>query len=79
GLNYDDRKGVESRAYDFLKSASQANAPINLEHLANTAAPEDSENLRAYLASDELLINDGFVPDGRSLKKLLELTTKSSY
>lgn len=79
GLNYEERKGVESRAYDFLKSASKANAQINLEHLANTAAPIDSENLRAYLASDDFNINDGFIPDGRSLKKLLELTTKSSY
>lgn len=78
-LNYEDRKAIESRAYDFLKSASQANAPINLEHLANAAAPEDSENLKAFLSSDEFQINDGFVPDLRSLKKLLELTTKSSF
>jgi nucleoid-associated protein len=78
-LNYEQRKEITSKAYDFLNSAAKSKTSIRLEHLANLLAPESPDELREYLVSDEYKINDDFVPDGRTLKKLIELTTESVY
>ncbi len=78
-FSYEARQEIKNRAHDFLKAASKSNTPIYLEHLANHLAPEHAENLTAHLASDEYQINDNFIPDGRTLTKLVALTTKSSY
>lgn len=78
-LNYEARNELTSKAFDFLQSASKANTPIFLEHLANHLSPEEPEKLRSYLVSDDFKINDGFIPDGRTLKKLVEIQSKTPY
>ncbi|WPO66742.1 nucleoid-associated protein [Acinetobacter haemolyticus] len=78
-LNYEARNDLTSKAFDFLQSASKGNTPIFLEHLANHLSPEEPEKLRSYLVSDDFKINDGFIPDGRTLKKLVEIQSKTPY
>ncbi|MBJ9904520.1 nucleoid-associated protein [Acinetobacter bereziniae] len=78
-LNYEARNELTSKAFDFLQSASKGNTPIFLEHLANHLSPEEPEKLRSYLVSDDFKINDGFIPDGRTLKKLVEIQSKTPY
>ncbi|WP_151753217.1 nucleoid-associated protein [Acinetobacter soli] len=78
-LNYEARNELTSKAFDFLQSASKSNTPIFLEHLANHLSPEEPEKLRSYLVSDDFKINDGFIPDGRTLKKLVEIQSKTPY
>lgn len=77
GLLYEERQQITSRAHDFLKSASKTNSPVHLAHLANHLVPENTEELTTFLVSDEYQINDDFIPDGRTLRKLIELGTKS--
>ncbi|TCH62498.1 nucleoid-associated protein [Acinetobacter sp. ANC 4862] len=76
---YEERTAISNRAYDFLKAASKAKTPIFLEHLSNILLPTDPDSLRTFLASDQNSISDGFIPDSRSLKRLIELKTKSRY
>lgn len=75
-FTYEIRNEITSKAFDFLKAASKAGTPIFIEHLANQLQPEDPEKIRGYLVSDEFKINDGFIPDGRSLKNLLKFNQK---
>lgn len=76
-FQYEARQDIKAKAHNFLKAASKANSPVHLAHLANHLEPENADNLTSFLVSDEYSINDDFIPDGRSLKKLVELGTKS--
>lgn len=78
-LTYEARQEIKDRAHTFLKSAAKARTPIYLAHLANHLAPEDAETLTTHLASDEYQINDNFIPDGRTLIKLVQLAIKNSF
>jgi len=78
-LDYLKRKNITDLAHDWLKAAATAKKPIYLAHLANHLDSENAEELTAFLASDEYAINDHFIPDGRTLKSLVELHTRDSY
>lgn len=79
GFDYIQRKNITDLAHDWLKTAAKTKHPILLAHLANHLAPEDAEELTTFLSSDEYAINDDFIPDLRSLKKLIELHTKDNH
>lgn len=78
-MDYLQRKNITDLAHDWLKASATAKKPIYLAHLANHLDPENAEELTTFLSSDEYAINDHFVPDGRTLKSLVELHTKDSY
>ncbi|WP_111861020.1 nucleoid-associated protein [Acinetobacter sp. CFCC 10889] len=78
-LDYNERTSLRSEAYNFLQSASKANKPIFLEHLANHLSPEDPDKLRIFLTSDEHALSDEFIPDLRVIKGLIQLKSKSKY
>lgn len=76
----------QEREDDFLRKAhayciarSKDKQPISLEELTNATWPQEPDKLQKLLADQNVEINDGFVPDGRSLKSLLKLHGKSEY
>lgn len=78
-LDYEARTSLRSEAYNFLQSASKANKPIFLEHLANHLSPNDPDKLRIFLTADEHALSDEFIPDIRVIKGLIQLKSKSKY
>ncbi|MBN9421870.1 MAG: hypothetical protein BGO63_15625 [Candidatus Accumulibacter sp. 66-26] len=76
----------QEREDDFLRKAhaycnehSKSKQPISLEELTNVAWPQEPKKLQKSLAEQNIEINDGFVPDGRSLRSLLKFHGKSEY
>ncbi|MFW1767168.1 nucleoid-associated protein [Acinetobacter bereziniae] len=79
GFDYIQRKNTTDLAYQWLQTASKARRPILLAHLAMHLDQENAEELTAFLTADEYAINDEFIPDGRSLKQLVELHTQDNH
>ena len=57
----------------------KAKEPVHLDALTNAAWPDAPQKLQQALASAAVEINDGFIPDGRSLKGLLRFHGKTEY
>lgn len=53
--------------------------PLSLEALTNAIFPEDPKKLQKALTADNIQINDGFVPDRRSLKAFVKIRAKTQY
>lgn len=75
---------IEARG-DFLERTHQyilslgKNEPISLEALSNHAWPDNPENLRETLTREDFNLSDGFVPDRRAAKGLVNFEGKSQY
>lgn len=65
-------------AHGYCKNRGKDN-PISLEELSNAAWPQEPSKLQRSLAAAGVEINDGFVPDGRSLKSLLKFHGKTAF
>ncbi|HAD39871.1 MAG TPA: nucleoid-associated protein [Plesiomonas shigelloides] len=77
-------QGVEKdeflkRSFDHLHALSKAGEPLCLETFANAVWPQAPEELSGKLASEELGLSDGFVPDGRVIRALVSFKGKSKY
>lgn len=74
-----------ARRDEFLEQAHQyltalgKDTPVSLEALSNHLWPDAPETLQTKLASDELGLSDGFVPDRRAIKGLVKFEGKSDY
>jgi len=66
-------------AFEHLNALSKANEPLNLETFVNAVWPQAPEELSGKLASEELALSDGFVPDGRVIRALVSFKGKSKY
>lgn len=66
------------QAHTFLTSLGK-DVPVSLEALSNHMWPDEPEILQAKLASEELGLSDGFVPDRRAIKGLVKFEGKSDH
>ncbi|MBB1162234.1 nucleoid-associated protein [Aquariibacter albus] len=67
------------RAHGYCIERSKAREPVSLEELTNFAWPAEPKKLQQALASDEIELSDGFVPDSGSLRKLLKFHGKTPF
>lgn len=67
------------RAHSYCMDRKKAKEPVHLDALTNAAWPDEPQKLQQALASAAVEINDGFIPDGRSLKSLLRFHGKTEY
>ncbi|WP_286978894.1 nucleoid-associated protein [Pseudomonas sp.] len=74
-----------ARRDEFLEQAHQyliglgKDTPVSLEALSNHLWPDEPEILQTKLASEELGLSDGFVPDRRAIKGLVKFEGKSEH
>ncbi|HBR2359742.1 nucleoid-associated protein (plasmid) [Klebsiella pneumoniae] len=66
-------------AFEHLNALSKAGEPLNLETFVNAVWPQAPEELSGKLASEELELSDGFVPDGRVIRALVSFKGKSKH
>lgn len=66
------------RSHQYILSLAK-NQSISLEALSNHAWPDNPENLRETLTREEFNLSDGFVPDRRAAKGLVNFEGKSQY
>lgn len=78
-LNQGDEDDFLRRAHAFCAERSKNREQLSLEEFTNAAWPQDPERLQRALADGAVEINDGFVPDGRSLKSLIKFHGKSEF
>ncbi|MFB9124402.1 nucleoid-associated protein [Paraburkholderia dipogonis] len=66
------------KAFDVCEALAKNGEPFIIEEFSNEFWPKDPEVIRKSLASHELQMSDGFVPDRRVLKALVKFkaTTK---
>ncbi|KQP11595.1 nucleoid-associated protein [Pseudorhodoferax sp. Leaf265] len=67
------------RAHSYCMERKKAKEAVHLEALTNAAWPDEPQKLQQALANAAVEINDGFVPDARSLKRLLRFHGKTAY
>ncbi|TXG93767.1 MAG: nucleoid-associated protein [Rhodocyclaceae bacterium] len=67
------------RAHSYCMERKKAKEAVNLDALTNAAWPDEPKKLQLALANADVEINDGFIPDGRSLKRLLRFHGKTEY
>ncbi len=66
-------------AFDFCLDCNKNDKPLSLETLSNAIWPDDPDKLRAAFVGDNVQISDGFVPDGRSIRSLVRIKSKTKY
>jgi nucleoid-associated protein len=66
-------------AYGYCRERNKNNEPVSLDALINAAWPTDPKKLQKALADSGVQISDGFVPDGRIIKKLVKLHARTKF
>ncbi|WP_337247519.1 nucleoid-associated protein [Proteus sp. G2626] len=79
GLEAEEKESFLSRAFEHLRDLSKSTTPLNLDTFVNSVWPHDPDTLSAKLASEELELSDGFIPDGRIIRGLVSFKGKSQY
>lgn len=74
-----DRDHLFELAYGYLDDLGRNGAPLSLDAFANHIWPEEPAELRATLASEELQLSDGFVPDRRAIKTLMKFKATTAF
>jgi nucleoid-associated protein len=77
-LDAGQRDDFLDRAHQYLTSMEK-DTPLSLEALSNHVWPDEPELLQTKLASEELALSDGFVPDRRAIKGLVKFEGKSQF
>ncbi len=67
------------RAYDHCEERRKNDEPLSLDVLANAVWPQDPKTIQTALATSNVQITDGFVPDGRILKAFVKIRAKTSF
>jgi nucleoid-associated protein len=78
-LNQEDEEKFLRSAFDFCFDCNKNDKPLSLETLSNTIWPDNPQKLQEEFVGDDVQISDGFVPDGRSIKSLVKIKSKTQY
>jgi nucleoid-associated protein len=78
GMTVESRGAFLERAHQFIVQLPK-NSPLSLSSLANHSWPDEPEKLTATLSRDEFSLSDGFVPDRRAAKGLVNFEGKSQF
>lgn len=65
------------QAHDICTRLAEARTAIALDEVANALWPQAPQELQAAFAAPELQLNDGFIPDKRSLRGLIRFKLAS--
>lgn len=79
GLDREKQEAFLKSAYDHCSERQKNDQPLSLESLTNAIWPDDPKTLQKALTVGNVQINDGFVPDGRSLKAFVKIKAKTQY
>lgn len=79
GLPLDAEEEFLKDAHDYCRRQNRDKRPLSLEELTNAAWPRDPAALQLALAHADANISDGFVPDARVLKSLMNYSGKNQY
>lgn len=79
GLSEEAEEKFLRAAFNFCLECNENDKPLSLETLSNAVWPDEPEKLRGEFVSDNIQISDGFVPDGRSIKSLVRIKSKTQY
>lgn len=66
-------------AHQYLEELSRSRTAVSLDELTNHLWPQAPDEFRRSLASDDLQLSDGFIPDRRATKALVKFEGKSRY
>lgn len=77
-LSSEGRGVFLDKAYQFIAEMPK-NSPLNLKALANATWPDDPDLLTAVFTREEYDLSDGFIPDRRVSKALVNFTGKSQF
>ncbi|WP_446443994.1 nucleoid-associated protein [Pseudomonas sp. 1176_21] len=67
------------KAYSICKGYADIDRPFELETFANELWPDNPEELTTAILESDANISDGFVPDKRSLNRLVKFSGKSKH
>lgn len=67
------------KAYTICKGYADIDRPFELETFSNELWPDNPEELVAAISESDANISDGFVPDRRSLNRLVKFSGKSKH
>lgn len=79
GLNQEKEEEFLRAAFNFCLECNKNDTPLSLETLSNAVWPDDPKKLQDEFVGDNIQISDGFVPDGRSIKSLVRIKSKTQY
>ncbi|MCH1926803.1 nucleoid-associated protein [Shewanella sp. C32] len=77
-LASEERGAFLDRAYQHI-SEMPKNTPIDLKALANASWPNDPDLLTAVFTRDDYALSDGFIPDRRVSRALVNFMGKSQF
>lgn len=78
-LDISKKEALFNTAHSYLVNLAKENQPVSLEALSNHLWPLEPQALQIVLADQNLLLSDGFVPDRRVLKRLVQFEAKTQY
>lgn len=78
-ITKDKRDNVLQSAHDYLMELGKDNIEVSLDALANHIWPNDPDSLKQALADEELSLSDGFVPDRRAIRGLVNFEGKTKH
>jgi nucleoid-associated protein len=78
-LDSEKRDRLLAAAHQYLNELGKEKTPISLDAMTNHLWPEDPDAFRKILASEDLALSDGFVPDRRAIKALVKFEGKSKF
>lgn len=79
GLTREQQEDFLKSAFDYCSQRQKNDQPLSLESLSNAIWPDEPKTLQKALTAGNVQINDGFVPDGRSLKAFVKIKAKTQY
>ena len=79
GLPQEKEEKFLQTAYTFCNEHKEQEKPLSLEALSNAIWPDEPTKLQAVFVDDDIQIHDGFVPDGRSIRALMRIKSKTAY
>jgi len=79
GLDPARKEEFYKAAYSYCHERKKKNEPLSLDELVHAAWPEKPKELAKALATGNVQISDGFVPDGRVLKQFVNIRARTKY
>lgn len=79
GLDIEKQDVFLKAAFDHCTERQKNDQPLSLEALTNAIWPDDPKTLQKALTANNVQINDGFVPDGRSLKAFVKIKARTPH
>ncbi|HEX5718857.1 MAG TPA: nucleoid-associated protein [Thermoanaerobaculia bacterium] len=73
------REEFLNTAYSFCQEHSKANRPLSLEALSNAVWPGAPKALQTALATANVQLSDGFVPDIGAIRLLVKIKAKTKF